>query len=130
MINEQEPINEPRSLFFCQIEQFFRRTDGKDRKGDRFHSYTYSAGTSPKLVDMLRGPQLAALQQHRQSAKTQVSSCIRKPSQQVSFPFGEYRGSHGRAARERRRGKDLPPNRAFKSASCRSSLEMEILFAG
>ena len=106
-------INEPRSLFFCQIEQFFKRTDGKDRKGDRFHSYTYSAGTSPKLVDMLRGPQLAALQQHRQSAKTQVSSCIRKPSQQVSFPFGEYRGSHGRAARERRRGKDLPPNRAF-----------------
>ena len=92
-------INELRSLFFCQIEQFFRRTDGKDRKGDRFHSYTYSVGTSPKLVDMLRGPQLAALQQHRQSAKTQVSSCIRKPSQRVSFPFGEYRGSHGRAAR-------------------------------
>ena len=79
---------------------------------------------------MLRGPQLAALQQHRQSAKTQVSSCIRKPSQQVSFPFGEYRGSHGRAERERRRGKDLPPNRAFKSASRRLSLEMEILFAG
>lgn len=79
---------------------------------------------------MLRGPQLAALQQHRQSAKTQVSSCIRKPSQQVSFPFGEYRGSHGRAAHERRRGKDLPPNRAFKSASRRLSLEMEILFAG
>ena len=123
-------INELRSLFFCQIEQFFKRTDGKDRKGDRFHSYTYSVGTSPKLVDMLRGPQLAALQQHRQSAKTQVSSCIKHPSQRISSPFGEYRRRHGRAAREMRRGKDFPLNRAFNRASHRLSLEMQSFFAG